>query len=320
MLSAIWISPQQQYLYWETPFSTYSYDNYSYSKATEQSATNYRQYLLTDSISTIDASYLVEPILGIWLLAIDGSVHKPKSALNGKQEFQGSGDGYNNILQYKPFLLPWVKKIASEAQHRHKTLIAFSHYPLIEFNDGASETISKAWGDNKFDLSRVAEPSVSKVFLQAGTQLHFAEHMHINNTATISDEQGNKLYNIQVPSIATYSPTYKIATVKIVSVDGLKLFEQVTRYSPSQDSTSWKSRNGYELILDLYRLRYADVGALKDIPNYQLKQYQQLFQEVSKSTSSSNMIAHLQKIATIYNYFLHGIPCDSLFIDLRNSK
>lgn len=139
--------------------------------------------------------------------------------------------------------MPWVKKIASEAQHRHKTLIAFSHYPLIEFNDGASETISKAWGDNKFDLSRVAEPSVSKVFLQAGTQLHFAEHMHINNTATISDEQGNKLYNIQVPSIATYSPTYKIATVKIVSVDGLKLFEQVTGYSPSQDSTSWKSRN-----------------------------------------------------------------------------
>lgn len=391
--------PQQQYLYWETPFSTYSYDNYSYSKAAEQSATNCRQYLLTDSISAIDASYLVEPIPGIWLLAIDGSVHKPKSALNEKQEFQGSGDGYNNILQYKPFLLPWVKKIASEAQRLHKTLIAFSHYPLIEFNDGASKTISKAWGDNKFDLSRVPKLSVSKAFLQAGIQLHFAGHMHINNTNILSDEQGHKLYNIQVPSIATYSPAYKIATVKneyqieiktiyldsivnfnqlfpfyekeysasitkhkqpvwqkkilqsrnyhefcdyifqdlvrlrfipndlptfvqdsIVPVNGLTLFEQITGHSPSQDSTSWKSWNGYELILDLYRLRYADVGALKDIPNYRMKQYQQLFQEVSKSTSSSDMVTHLRNIATIYNYFLHGIPCDSLFIDLRNSK
>lgn len=207
-------SPRKQYIYWETPFSKYEYDDYSFLEALENSSIEQRFYMLCDTIPAVDASYLVEPVPGIWLLSIDGSVHKPVLGKQNRYEFQGSGDGFNNILQYKPFLIPWIKKIIEEAKKRHKVLISFSHYPLVDFSNGTLDIITKAWGKDKFDLDRTPNQAVTNAFLEIGLQLHFAGHMHINDVGVAVDEYGNKLYNIQVPSVATYRPAYKIATIK----------------------------------------------------------------------------------------------------------
>ena len=40
-------------------------------------------------------------------------------------------------LNLKKHLLPWIKKIVEEAKIRNQILIAFSHYPMCDFNDGA---------------------------------------------------------------------------------------------------------------------------------------------------------------------------------------
>lgn len=206
--------PRPEYLYWESPFSTYSYTEYSYPQALAESKIENRSYTLCDSLVATDASYLVEPAEGVWLLAIDGSVHLPTGkAGSGQEAYQGAGAGYNNVLKHKPFLLPWVGKVAAEAQRRHKQLVAFCHYPLAEFNCGASPLIASAWGKEKFDLQRVPADSITEAFLEAGIRLHVAGHMHVNNTSVRTGKDGSRLYNIQVPSIATCLPAYKILTL-----------------------------------------------------------------------------------------------------------
>ncbi len=105
-----------------------------------------------------------------------------------------------------------MKKIAEEAKKNHKTLIAFTHYPMVDFNDGASNEISKLLGNKKWQLERVPEETVAKVFVDAGLQIHFAGHMHINDTG-IKKFGDKMLVNVQVPSLAAYLPAYKILTI-----------------------------------------------------------------------------------------------------------
>ena len=200
--------PRKEYLYWETPFSSYDADSYNYAKALEESVPEMRRYTLTGSESIFDTSYLVELHEGIWLLNIDSGAYPP----DGKGGYNNSGEGYNNTLKYKPYLIPWIGKICREAEKRGKMLVAFSHFPLLDFNNGATEVIARCWGRDKFDIGRIPSEDITDSLLQAGVKLHFGGHMHINNTSRKTI--GNKtLTNIQVPSLAAGVPAYKILTI-----------------------------------------------------------------------------------------------------------
>ena len=386
--------PQPEYLYWESPFTSYVYENYAYDTAKREGGFENRHYVLCDSLTATDASYLVEPVEGIWLLAIDAGVYLPKTVKNGKLIYQGSSVGYNNVLRHKPFLLSWVRKVASEARRLNKTLITFSHYPLVDFNDGASEQMGKAWGNTKFDFPRVPTEEVGQAFLEAGIRFHIAGHMHVNDTGVLEGRDGSHLYNVQVPSIATYIPAYKIVTaesrqeftVETVVLDSVPGFDRCfslyqkeheadllrgktpiwnaealksanyqtfcdnqfrdlvrTRFIPKdfpsivKDSIAVMSGeqllayvsgepseaktaagwNGYDLIVDLCRLRYADRLALRDIPSERLAAYARLFDAVRTSDMSSEVVTRLREIAEIFEHFLHGEPCVNFRIDLE---
>ena len=386
--------PQPEYLYWESPFTSYVYENYAYDTAKREGGFENRHYVLCDSLTATDASYLVEPVEGIWLLAIDAGVYLPKTVKNGKLIYQGSSVGYNNVLRHKPFLLSWVRKVASEARRLNKTLITFSHYPLVDFNDGASEQMGKAWGNTKFDFPRVPTEEVGQAFLEAGIRFHIAGHMHVNDTGVLEGKDGSHLYNVQVPSIATYIPAYKIVTaesrqeftVETVVLDSVPGFDRCfslyqkeheadllrgktpiwnaealkaanyqtfcdvqfrdlvrTRFIPkdfpsivkdsiavmsgeqllayvsgepseAKNAAGW---NGYDLIVDLCRLRYADRLALRDIPSERLAAYARLFDAVRTSDMSSEVVTRLREIAEIFEHFLHGEPCVNFRIDLE---
>ena len=70
--------PRKDDRYWESPFTSYTYDKYSYGEACRESVLDKRTYVLCNSLTATDASYLVEPVDGLWLLAIDGGVYLPK--------------------------------------------------------------------------------------------------------------------------------------------------------------------------------------------------------------------------------------------------
>ncbi|WP_149207473.1 metallophosphoesterase family protein [Flavobacterium johnsoniae] len=210
--------PKKTDLYWETPFSNYNYDNYNFEEAQKESVLEKRTYLIKNTnLYLPDASYLVEPIKGIWLLAIDANAYVPNEKLSGEpnnpHDFSGANTGYNNVLIYKNHLLNWVKKVAGEAKQKGKTLIAFSHYPMVDFNDDASPELKQLFGANKMQLQRVPDEEVAQQFANAGIQIHFGGHMHINDTGVRTSAKGNTLFNIQTPSLAAYMPAYKILTI-----------------------------------------------------------------------------------------------------------
>ena len=386
--------PRKDDCYWESPFTSYTYDKYSYEDACRESVLSKRTYTLCDSLTATDASYLVEPVDGLWLLAIDGGVYLPKEMKDGKWSYQGSSAGYNLVLKHKPFLLPWVRKVVEEAQKRHKTLVAFSHYPLVDFNDGVSESVRQMWGDRRFDLHRVPEAEVSEAFLQAGLCLHFAGHMHVNDTGIWEGKDGKHLYNIQVPSIATYVPAYKILTiesdevfrVETVTLDTVPGFDSLfplyraeyqsdslkghspvwnkeilsartygefcdyqfrdlvrLRFIPRDLPESWRTCLDFtgaqmleavsgeeksddadwtdwcmkDLVLDLYRLRYAERLALEDIPRTRLAVYRYLFDRARISTFRSAEVEMVKGLGTLFLAFLNGEPCQNFVIDLE---
>ncbi|MEM7486814.1 MAG: metallophosphoesterase [Bacteroidota bacterium] len=210
--------PRKEFLYWETPYSTYSYDDYTYTKASNEALLTKRVYQISNTHRPIpDASYLVEPVPGIWLLAIDGNVYVPKEHIPNDTKlttgFQGASVGYNDVIVYKKHLVEWVKEVSKEAEQRDKNLIAFSHYPIVEFNDGASEAIETFFGTDKMQSHRIPHKAVAEIFADAGLQVHFGGHMHLNDTGVHTSAKGNTLFNIQTPSLAAYPSAYKILTL-----------------------------------------------------------------------------------------------------------
>ncbi|UJH68576.1 metallophosphoesterase [Muricauda sp. SCSIO 65647] len=211
--------PKHDYLYWETPFSDYTPKTYSYEKALPLATLENRTYAISPHGTKIpDASYLVEPVEGLWLLALDGNVYIPEDETKdhpSNPKYYGSASiGYNQVMTHKGHLIPWVEKVVAMAKKQEKMLIAFSHYPMVDFNDDATIEMVKMFGENAFQLHRVPSESIALGFAEAGLQIHFGGHMHINDTGIKTTKTGNTLVNVQVPSLAAYCPAYKIATLR----------------------------------------------------------------------------------------------------------
>ena len=88
--------PQPEYLYWETPYSSYKGQaSYSYEKAASEASLSRRSYEIckegaggaykqpgyTLCSRLPDATYLVEPQPGLWLMAVDANVFIPEKAM-----------------------------------------------------------------------------------------------------------------------------------------------------------------------------------------------------------------------------------------------
>nr|WP_244545508.1 metallophosphoesterase [Algoriphagus locisalis] len=246
--------PSEKDLFWAHPFQELDVDNYNFQQAKASSSLEDRVYKAGDSGLTLpDASYVVEPVDGIWLLALDGNVYTYTGT-----EWRGSSVGFNQAALHKKHQLDWIKKVASEAEKRGKTLISFSHYPLAEFHDGASDEMSALFGAQKFQLARVPTTETTSLYAKAGIKIHFAGHMHINDTGIYQDQTTtHTMYNIQVPSLAAYPPAYKklttsksstveIETISLAEVDHMNEFFDLYRMEhrwllEKQDPGIWDS-------------------------------------------------------------------------------
>lgn len=251
--------PNENYRYWEIPFSSYSYDTYELEKAKDAARLENRTYIGSKTKFTLpDVSYLVEPEPGLWLLALDANVYIPITDGVG---FSGSGIGYNQVLKYKQYLVDWTANVVQEAKRLGKTLIAFSHYPMVDFNDGASEEMKQLFGKKAFQAYRIPDKLVGDTFADIGLKIHVGGHMHINDTGILTSEKGNALVNVQTPSLAAYPPGYKIITVK----DHSKVkIETVVLDSVPEFGTffNWYRRE-YEFLTAHYPEKSWDVGILE---------------------------------------------------------
>lgn len=303
--------PIRDYIFWATPFSSYTPENYSYELALAQSSLSGRNYEVSPGCPVPDASYVVEPVEGLWLLALDGNTYIPKYNCDPKapDNYSGADLGYNNVLSNKQHLLKWAKKIAADANRLGKTLIAFSHYPMVDFNDGASEEIGALMGIEKWQLERVPQQDVAAAFADAGIKIHFAGHMHINDTGSYTSKNGNTLVNIQTPSLAAYVPAYKLLAVKnsgdleieTVVIGEVKRFDELFDLYRMEDDflKSHKSGNSWDAAI-------LNTKSYREFTKYHLKELVRLrflpedwplaFKDFLSNISGKNLLllAHMQ--------------------------
>lgn len=183
-------------LHWESPFGP-------------DDALDARLYDVTSADGTqharmVDASYLVEPVDGLWLLSLDANVYRPA----GERFTDCSEAGWNAAVQHKPYLLDWTADVVARARDLSKQLIVFSHYPVVDPLDGTSADEQALLGATTF-VRRMPRQEVSEAFRAAGVELHFSGHWHVNDTARFSDANGH-LFNLAVPAPVAFPPAFKL--------------------------------------------------------------------------------------------------------------
>ena len=193
-----------EYLHWESPFGnsdSVSTRQYRVSSADGQS-----------TFTLMDASYLVEPEEGLWLLMIDANVFEPR---NGQRDpfreetfIDSTGAGWNAVIRLKPFLIDWIADVHFRAKTLGKTVLCFSHYPVIDPFDDSAGSEAMLFGDTNV-VKRTPNIAVAQTLISAGMTSHFSGHLHVNGT-TRREVAGRSLVNIAVPSLVAFPPAFKI--------------------------------------------------------------------------------------------------------------
>jgi 3',5'-cyclic AMP phosphodiesterase CpdA len=231
--------PQQADRYWETPFSQYPGGTYTLAEAAAQAQVSRRQFEIcaegeggpykaageaalgrpyTRCTSITDASYLVEPAPGLWLLSVDANVFIPNSRFDPANPtsfkgFDGAGNaGWNKVLTHKKHLLEWIRSVSDRARAQGKQLIAFSHYPTMDFYANQTDAMKAVFKPGAFQTARVPEAATTAALAATGLRLHVGGHMHFNGTNDHTDAAGRFLANVQSPSLAVYGAAYKIVS------------------------------------------------------------------------------------------------------------
>ncbi|MDO3382365.1 metallophosphoesterase [Gilvimarinus sp. SDUM040014] len=257
--------PSSDYLYWETPFSSYSHTHYSLDKARAAGNMVRRQYsqcpagkdTTSEQCQKLpDASYLVEPVKGLWLMSVDSNVYQHEHS--EPSGYKGSGNaGYNSVLVHKSHLVDWLTRTSKAAEQQGKLLITFSHFPMVGFYDGKEDAIGELFGDAAFQRQRLPMPGTSHTLATTGVKVHIAGHMHLNDTGIQKTDQGHTLVNIQAPSLAAYPPAYKIIRwhrqsrleVETVRIDQVPRFDELFEHYRTEHK--YLTQTGADAVWDL---------------------------------------------------------------------
>jgi 3',5'-cyclic AMP phosphodiesterase CpdA len=217
-------------LHWETPFGIHDDpEKRLYSVCSDDGLNQYR---------LMDASYLIEPVAGLWLLMIDANVFEPRNGVFVKGDagafVDSTNAGWNAMLKHKRFVLHWAKDVAERARRDGKRLLTFSHYPLLDMLNGTAEDERSLMGET-ISTKRTPTDAVARAAIDAGIGIHFSGHLHVNDTALVQHGK-NYLVNIGVPSLAAFPPAFKVVTldntelrVETVSIGHLPIDPAINR-------------------------------------------------------------------------------------------
>jgi 3',5'-cyclic AMP phosphodiesterase CpdA len=265
-------APDAADLHWETPFGS---DPHWASRIYEAMSPDGGTVA-----PMVDASYLVEPVDGLWLLSLDANVYRPNDRADvaaGAPRIRDCTDiGWNATLAAKPHLVAWIADVARRARALGKMLIPFSHYPVVDPLNGSGADEQRLLGDTGF-VRRMPQPMVAAALGQTGIGVHFSGHWHINNTASHRDAGGH-VVNIAVPSLVAFPAAFKIATV---TPDNMSIETMPLRHFPGYDAAfSGYAAEGRRTGLDATpMLAGPDYGAFLDAHLHALVRHRYLPQE-----------------------------------------
>ncbi|WP_349435441.1 metallophosphoesterase [Pararhizobium sp. A13] len=198
--------PRPGDLHWETPFGTDG----------DPAARLYDVHSPDGKItrSLMDVSYLIEPFPGVWLLMIDANVFVPVDGVVPGETgdlADSTSAGWNAMLTHKQFIFGWMKDVSTRARRLGKTLLAFSHYPVLDPLDGTLDDEVSLLGRTGMS-ERIPVEAVAEALIEAGIDVHFSGHLHVNDTARYRSG-GRFLINVAMPSLVAFPGAYKVVTI-----------------------------------------------------------------------------------------------------------
>ncbi|MEK1928692.1 MAG: metallophosphoesterase [Pararhizobium sp.] len=219
--------PRSGDLHWETPFGS---DGDPAARLYEVRSPDGKT-----TRSLMDASYLIEPFPGVWLLMIDANVFVPvDGAVPGEAGdlADSTSAGWNAMLTHKRFVIDWMKDVSARARRLGKTLLAFSHYPVLDPLDGTADEEVSLLGRTGMS-ARIPVAAVAEALIGAGIDVHFSGHLHVNDTAQYRN--GDRfLVNVAVPALVAFPGAYKVITIgerrldiETVGIDDMPLNPQL---------------------------------------------------------------------------------------------
>ena len=196
-------------LHWETPFGPDDAAETRFCSMTAPDGkTRQRQ---------LDLSYQVEPEPGLWLLSIDANIFVPRDGRPDNSQPDAFEDstaaGWSALIRHKPFLVEWMRDVARRADMMGKTLVCFSHYPMVDPLDGTTALEAALLGQT-MSVRRTPSSAVSEALCATGIHTHFSGHMHIYDRACVT-AGGNTLTNYAMPSLIAFP-----AVIGLVSARG----------------------------------------------------------------------------------------------------
>ena len=250
-------------LHWETPFG-------------DRNNSNSRFYpVISDGRKTcpllMDASYLIEPFPGVWLMMIDANVFRPFTQSEFGEHDEDFADsttaGWNAMLTHKPFVLTWMKDVATRAAKLGKHLLAFSHYPVLDPLDGTRDDERTLLGLTGL-AQRIPDPTVAEAILDTGIKVHFSGHLHVNDTAR-HRRADRFIVNISVPSLVAFPGAYKIIGiseaelhVETVEIGDMPLNQNIAALYQKEISQTGLKANRLMQCADYGRFLYEHIGHL----------------------------------------------------------
>lgn len=163
----------------------------------------YSDYGYSKTISRDEGSlsYLAEIDSKTWLLAFDTNLHR---------EYINSTISAGRISTET---MAWALSVLRDAKSKGITVVGMMHHGLVEHlpyqSTFFSDYLIENWEHN------------AALLADAGLQVVFTGHFHANDISLYSTPEGNKIYDIETASMASYPFSYRIVEIngKTISID-----------------------------------------------------------------------------------------------------
>lgn len=138
-------------------------------------------------------SYVVEPVPGLWLLALDANRYK-----ENVEDKEPITDG-----KFNPQTLTWIEGRLGEAAKANKAVIVLMHHGVVEHYAGQEKNYGEYIVDDFKDVSRL--------FTAYNVRMVFTGHYHAQDIteAQWTDGANKFLFDIETGSLVTYPCPYR---------------------------------------------------------------------------------------------------------------
>ncbi len=147
---------------------------------------------------TNSLSYVVEPVRGLWLLAVDTCKYDESKQL-----------GYPVVSgRIRPETMVWIQGVMQRAHAQGKQVIAFMHHGVNQHFFGEAQLFSDYLLDDWVN--------VSFALAQTGLKVVFTGHYHSQDSSYLVDADRNPLsplVDVETGSLVTYPCAYRVATL-----------------------------------------------------------------------------------------------------------